>query len=314
MDSPESPPFPVPPEARVIMSNPCLADLTDASVFPSFLIPDSFDDVFGDQAHIALLFKICLRKCRDNPFYIFSPIRGLHAETNETIWGHTFTLELCRLMTHSFFEKDGTVDLTMILQFAVICRTDDRRPWNMPELPDVDALKRLRDLMDGCPGPLSTPISEIFETLCANEEPPHGPLVRPYVENFSRAEMDAIENFLIDPKHLVFLMLHLAKVVRDSPKPAGPYITKECHFDVYSVTTLDLQNIRKAIDTMRLHCGEGDYTMVFSTQLAFDRYMTVSKIEDVFPHDADQLYDHLGSSIIRREQEILFALQRRNQE
>ncbi|KAF5639224.1 hypothetical protein F52700_4076 [Fusarium sp. NRRL 52700] len=305
----------LPPEARLRkVGYPSEADLTDASAYPSCLVPEAITYEFGTEAHFAFLFKIYKRKCGENPICIFSPVRGLRAQTNEQIWGHTFSIELCRLMAHPIFERGGTDNLTLILQYAVICRTDDRRPWKMPPIPDVDPLKQLRGVIQSCSGPLSTPISEVFASHCINESPPRGVDTRDFssVEPLQE-QSDAIRTYLTDPRHLIFMMLQIAKVVQDSAKTEGPYVTTERGFDVYSVTTLDLQNIRKAIGAMERQYGEvnegteaDDATLShFPMDLIFSRYVMKSRLEDVAPQDSDELSDLIVEGCMKREREIL---------
>ncbi|RBR06343.1 hypothetical protein FVER53590_07631 [Fusarium verticillioides] len=299
----------LPTEARLRrVGYPTEADLTDASAYPSCLVPEAITHEFGTEAHFALLFKICNLKCDENPICIFSPVRGLRAQTHDQIWGHTFSIELCRLMTHPVFEMEGTNNLTLILQYAVICRPDDRRPWKMPPIPDgVEPLKQLRGVMQSCTGPLSTPISEIFASHCTNEAPPRCVKAHDLSPNDSlyQEQRGGLTDYLLDPRHLIFVMLQLAKVVQDSPTEV-PYTTKERGFDVYSVTTLDLQNIRKAIDAMELHCGEGSEANLFElpVDLLFSRYVAKGQLEDVAPHDADGLSDLIVAGSMKREREI----------
>ncbi|KAG5813525.1 hypothetical protein H9Q71_003714 [Fusarium xylarioides] len=300
---------PPPPEARLRkVGYPTEADLTDASAYPSCLVPEAITYEFGTAAHFAFLFKICKRKCDENPICVFSPVRGLRAQTHEQIWGHTFCIELCRLMTHPVFEMEGTNNLTLILQYAVICRTDDRRPWKMPPIPDgVEPLKQLRGVMQSCTGPLSTPISDIFASHCTNEAPPRCIKTRELSPDdpLLQEQQAAIKTYLTDPRHLIFVMLQLAKVVQDSPTE-GPYTTKERGFDVYSVTTLDLQNIRKAIDAMELHYGEGSEASLFKfpLDLIFSRYVAQTQRENVGPQDSDELSDLIVAGSMKREREI----------
>ncbi|KAF5578510.1 hypothetical protein FPCIR_11551 [Fusarium pseudocircinatum] len=282
----------LPSEARLRkVGYPSEADLTDASAYPSCLVPEAITYEFGTAAHFKFLFKICKRKCGENPICIFSPVRGLRAQTHEQIWGHTFSLELCRLMTHP-------------------------TPLEMPPIPDVDPLKQLRGVMQSCSGPLSTPISDVFASHCTNESPPRG------VDTRVPEQKDAIKNYLTDPRHLIFMMLHLAKVVQESPQTEGPYITTERGFDVYSVTTLDLQNIRKAIGAMERHYGEGnegteadDATLFhLPMDLIFSRYVMNAELESVAPNNSDALSDLIVEGCMKRECEIFDTTLGRNRQ
>ncbi|KAJ4056870.1 hypothetical protein NW761_003526 [Fusarium oxysporum] len=241
-----------------------------------------------------------------------------HSSSRSPIWGHTFCIELCRLLSHPVFEIEGTNNLTLFLQYAVICRTDDRRPWKMPPIPDVDPLKQLRGVMELCSGPVSTPISEIFASHCTNESPPSCIKARDLTADdpLYREQQDGIKTYLTDPKHLIFVMLQLAKVVQDSPKTDGPYITKERSFEVYSVTTLDLQNIRKALDTMELHCGEGSEAGLFEfpTDIIFPRYVAKTRVENDAPRDPEELSDLIVAGSMKREREIFDTILGRNRQ
>jgi hypothetical protein len=142
---------------------------------------------------------------------------------------------------------------------------------------------------------VSTPISEIFASHCTNESPPSCIKARDLTADdpLYREQQDGIKTYLTDPKHLIFVMLQLAKVVQDSPKIEGSYITKERSFEVYSVTTLDLQNIRKALDTMELYCGKGNEAGLFElpTDIIFPRYVAKTGVENDTPRDSEELSD-----------------------
>ncbi|KAG4267249.1 hypothetical protein FPRO04_04861 [Fusarium proliferatum] len=171
----------------------------------------------------------------------------------------------------------------------------------MPPLPEVDALKRLCSTMELCSGPLTSPISEIFTNDCTKESPPRCPKACLEAESpYDRRLCEMSSYYLQDPKHLVFLMLQIAKVVDDHPKPTGPHVTKERGFDVYSVTTVDLHNIRDALETMELHYGEGSEAGEFTipTNLILEKYLASSGIENDVPHGIEQLLDFIVRSTI----------------
>ncbi|SCO80919.1 uncharacterized protein FRV6_05132 [Fusarium oxysporum] len=290
----------LPPEARLRkVGYPSEADLTDASAYPSCLVPEAITYAFDTEAHFAFLFKICMHKCDENPTCLFSPVRGLRAETHQPIWGHTFCIELCRLLSHPVFEIEDALG-------------------RCPPIPDVDPLKQLRRVMELCSGSVSTPISEIFASQCTNESPPRCIKARDLTADdlLYREQQDGIKTYLTDPKHLIFAMLQLAKVVQDSPKTEGPYITKERIFEVYSVTTLDLQNIRKALDTMELDCGEGSEAGLFEvpTDIIFPRYVAKTGVENDAPRDSEELSDLIVAGSIKREREIFDTILGRNRQ
>lgn len=91
----------------------------------------------GLQIDAMGLWAICLRLYRCSPFAILSPRRGLKYElteinkvgiTRSTIWTQAYCRIFGEVMVHTIW-RDNLDILVAFLQFAVICRTDDRRPW-----------------------------------------------------------------------------------------------------------------------------------------------------------------------------------------
>lgn len=119
--------------------------------------------------------KICLRKFRCSPLAIITPLRKLVYEQTPSnspfyplhvspVWGQTFWAQLSILLTHPVWMGDPAV-LAMFLQFAVICRTDDRRVWETPTQIACPVLDRLRAAMRNSEdGSLPVPVRDMLRT------------------------------------------------------------------------------------------------------------------------------------------------------
>ncbi|KAJ4309801.1 hypothetical protein N0V84_011310 [Fusarium piperis] len=95
---------------------------------------------------IPTLWKVCLRVFRCSPLDAISPLRGLRYQplvgrSQPGLWSREFCNRLSALITHPLW-KGSPKRLAMALQYAVICRTDDRRHWSPDPL--CSALANLR--------------------------------------------------------------------------------------------------------------------------------------------------------------------------
>ena len=95
-----------------------------------------------NHSRLITTWKLCYRLYKTSPFGLFSPMRGLcylpnseeQSQTSTMLWNLKFCEDLNRLLTHRAWM--GNVDVVVtLLQYAVICRTDDRRVWQMPTIP-----------------------------------------------------------------------------------------------------------------------------------------------------------------------------------
>jgi hypothetical protein len=107
------------------------------------------------------LFKVCLRVFGLTPVELISPLYGLNYRSMGSKGKkspHIFSLPFCDALSGLIVHPniDGNhIRLVCMLQFAVICRLDIRRPWLMPKvLEDCHVLVRLRRQMDDSKGSL----------------------------------------------------------------------------------------------------------------------------------------------------------------
>ncbi|RMJ19929.1 hypothetical protein CDV36_000373 [Fusarium kuroshium] len=212
-----------------------------------------------DDHHPSLLstWKISLRLFRCSPFDLLSPLRGLCYqgpsgnldEPQQILWDEEFCQELCRVMTHSIWRRDAHV-LAMILQYTVICRTDDRRVWDMPA-----------GIAGG--GPLSR--------LEANLKKSQPPLPCSVHEMHMEARDDVGANGL-HPSVLSHVMAHIGVLTDASPDPRPDPVTEYGGLNIYRVKIEDLYTIRAAID---IPCWFGS-PMFPTTESLYDLYLDLS--------------------------------------
>lgn len=90
-------------------------------------------DQANENTALISLWNACLQMMRCSPVAILSPRRGFaHLGTwNERFdWSQGFCTVMKDLVVHPLFCSDIDL-LALMLQFTVICRTDDRRLWKM---------------------------------------------------------------------------------------------------------------------------------------------------------------------------------------
>ncbi|KAG5751212.1 hypothetical protein H9Q72_009343 [Fusarium xylarioides] len=97
----------------------------------------------GNYSRLLTVWKLSMRIFRMSPFSLISPFVGLSyvpvpQKSNEgaslVIWNQTFCDELSHLITHPIWPRGDIEFFTAALQYAVICRTDDRRRWKAPRV------------------------------------------------------------------------------------------------------------------------------------------------------------------------------------
>lgn len=67
-------------------------------------------------------------------YLVYSPMRSKKGEVGEVdspAWASTFCTPLSRILFHPLWDEGHNGPLIMMLQFAVIVRTDDRRTWDL---------------------------------------------------------------------------------------------------------------------------------------------------------------------------------------
>ncbi|KAH6991355.1 hypothetical protein BKA56DRAFT_667833 [Ilyonectria sp. MPI-CAGE-AT-0026] len=215
--------------------------------------------------------KICLRKFRCSPLAIITPLRKLVYEQTPSnspfyplhvspVWGQTFWAQLSILLTHPVWMGDAAV-LAMFLQFAVICRTDDRRVWETPTQIACPVFDRLRAaLRNAEDGPLPVPVRDMLRTAM-QETTEAGYLHTPY----SR------------------LLRTLGGLI-DAEEGESTSPTVSQGLEVYAVQMRDLRKVVEAIDAV----GPEGYVDHVPTQMTYENYMACRITNDI-PRGRDQI-------------------------
>ncbi|KAI8714974.1 hypothetical protein NCS52_01004000 [Fusarium sp. LHS14.1] len=81
-----------------------------------------------DNASLTTLWKVCMRMFRCTPLDLISPLLNLKYGSSTVVFSQEFCDALTPLIVHAIWQGSAQ-RLAMVLQYAVICRTDDRRPW-----------------------------------------------------------------------------------------------------------------------------------------------------------------------------------------
>ncbi|EXK81845.1 hypothetical protein FOQG_13714 [Fusarium oxysporum f. sp. raphani 54005] len=100
-------------------------------------INDGNSDMYDRQLNLPI---VRARMFRCSPISLFSPLFGLSCDAPTSgqtlvdgapsLWSQTPVRQLTQILTHPVF-KSRRDHLATILQYAVILRTNDRRPWVM---------------------------------------------------------------------------------------------------------------------------------------------------------------------------------------
>ncbi|KAG5783916.1 hypothetical protein H9Q73_002416 [Fusarium xylarioides] len=102
------------------------------------------------QAHLLKLFKVCLRVFKMSPIRFLSFSHGLEYQgdrTSSATFSKAFSNELTGLIVHPAFNGKKET-LATVIQYAVICRIDDRRPWpNTASTPNCPALAKMTEVL-----------------------------------------------------------------------------------------------------------------------------------------------------------------------
>ncbi|KAF5547741.1 hypothetical protein FMEXI_5067 [Fusarium mexicanum] len=181
------------------------------------------------------LFAICARIFRCSPISLFSPLYGLSCDAplsdqtasndNESPWSQTSVRQLTQIMTHSVFRGDLS-HLATIIQYAIILRTGDRRPWVMA-IHKPSRGGRLGQLQQriieevGADGMLKSPMSVLHHSS----------------QQFSFTETCVLSDLMCSLEHII-----------KSPSKCTPGTLYHLSKPVYHATATDINNVQLAID------------------------------------------------------------------
>lgn len=230
-----------------------------------------------NHSRLITTWKLCYRLYKVSPFGLFSPMRGLcylpnseeQNQTSTVLWNIKFCDDLNRILIHRAWM--GNVDVVVtLLQYTVICRTDDRRVWQMPNIPiEGGPLVRLRATLQSLQRPLPVPIRKLHRE--ARDESPQ--LILCPLSNLMREIAIAV------------------KKDQDSSKASQIF---SCNgFLVYAVSPIDVRNILRAIDNSTLT----------NTQDEYRHFLDHRKTNQDMPNKK-QLTEHMQSALLHEAREM----------
>ncbi|KAF4342770.1 hypothetical protein FBEOM_3292 [Fusarium beomiforme] len=202
--------------------------------------PESSKFSRGSHSPLANVWRVCLRLYRISPVILWSPLHGLQyqpatasAQAYKTIPSGTFCSKLLALLVHPCW--DGEIkDFCCALQWTIICRIDDRRPW-FP----------------------STAPCEAFRRFCKEIEEHQNGMPRPYFEAFEEARNRSTRR-----SQLAELMYNIGKAVQNESDatPQVPDDLTERGLHILPVTIWDLTVLTKAVNSTTFK-NEWNYTV-----------------------------------------------------
>ncbi|KAG5951848.1 hypothetical protein E4U57_006573 [Claviceps arundinis] len=172
-----------------------------------------------------------------SPVAIISPQYGLiydgfhftsdQSDQNESpLWSEGFCKALHALVVHSFWRGDVRL-LVTVIQYAVICRTDDRQPWEMA--------MRQSSCLD----------IEALRGLAASHRSKH---IHSLQQDINVSQADSGKDLSLEYEFFNYL----GSIIE---KPSYGYAVKQSddHPPAYHVHTTDLNTILRALDTFNVH-------------------------------------------------------------
>ncbi|KAF9769834.1 hypothetical protein IL306_012677 [Fusarium sp. DS 682] len=210
---------------------------------------------------LRILWRTSIRLLDVTPVHMISPLNRLRYQPMgkkdvSEIYSKRFCTELTSLMVHPCFEEESD-DLVQVLQYAVICRIDERKFWPFNEHHDTK-----------CPA-----LKFLFEKLKAcGESGAPDPIHRMHASARARA----LEN-RTKPSSWSDFLYHLGDIVSkdESQRPSNDdKYRHDMGWPVLPLTLRDLKAIVKAIDITRFRKREWRY----SVAEAFSAWKEVNKV------------------------------------
>ncbi|KAI8660112.1 hypothetical protein NCS57_00987600 [Fusarium keratoplasticum] len=204
-----------------------------------------YASINGPNGVITTMWKVCLRVFRCSPLALISPRQGLRYQplagpSQAGLWSREFCNRLTALFVYPVWQG-RPIRLAMLLQYAVICRTDDRRPW-IPH-PSCNALANLRQSMEQNKG------SQLLQSVHKMHK---------------EARALAIQAGQV-PCTLSDLFLAIHRTVKGWTFDRIPeVVTSSSGFEVYSVTIHDLKVVAAAINAT-INCTVDEAYEAFKT-------------------------------------------------
>lgn len=180
------------------------------------------------------LWTTCLHVMRCSPLAIVSPRNSLAYAPNSSVpkgksglvWSQGFCVDLRNLLCHPLWNGEIS-DLVMMLQFTVICRTNDYRPWKMKNRTGCMALQGLE------------------MALRRNMEPL---LSRSVHEMHLEERASLTRNTGKKPTPISDLMVRIGKSFQKNNGERRPGPTDDTGHIIYRLMTEDLKTLTEALD------------------------------------------------------------------
>lgn len=184
---------------------------------------EAIDGIHGSQEGPISLWRMTTHLFRKTPFAVMDPLLGLCFDGDDAIrWSHGFCHALPAILAHPFWRQDVKA-VSRTIQYAVVCRTDDRR--KLPIHAWSDSCKIIRSVMRAASGGLTAHIHEL-----------HGK---------TREEAKKIK---MRPSTESDFLYHLGELVKQKCAGEHDSVSDEHR---YLVGIDDIHNILKALDTYK---------------------------------------------------------------
>ncbi|KAF5005955.1 hypothetical protein FDECE_7623 [Fusarium decemcellulare] len=248
----------------------------------------AFANITKHDTHLLEAWRVCTQRFRCSPFALLSPLRGLiykpaarpeSGDPEPVLWDQEFCRQFSQVLAHPIWRRDVDV-LTMVLQYAVICRTDDRRLWSMPPTDPFGPLDQLKTALESSKEPLARSIHEMHEAARTAAPP----------KTFSA---------------LSDLMLALGK--GGTASLPVEHDTTHQGLRVYAVTTQDLMAIRSAVHGL----GDEGVPIFPTTEESLKHFHPDRKAAGI-PHDYLQLRSFHQRAWLHEQRRIIRALRQNN--
>ncbi|KID79438.1 uncharacterized protein G6M90_00g019660 [Metarhizium brunneum] len=233
-----------------------------------------FERISKSNVHLLRAWKLCCNFLHASPIAILSPRHGITCERSESqetarsgnqyaLWSEAFCQALSCLVCHPIWGQKAK-RLTAAIQFAAICRLDDRRPWTLASYSAGGRdMKRLRQIV-------SSQRNQPLHELC---------------ENYSLEQMACGQA----PSSHYMLFCHIGTYARENQ---GQMINHSQHFPPrLAVHISDLEAITKAIH--HHYPGSKRLDLMYSDVIA--GAATKIRLQSAFPSSSELKDTHIRS-------------------
>ncbi|EKJ67427.1 hypothetical protein FPSE_12394 [Fusarium pseudograminearum CS3096] len=243
-------------------------------------------DKIEDKSHPMLLslWKTCLRVFRTSPVDLISPLNNLRYsvmsddDTSRHLYSKAFCTDLTSIMVHPFI-CGRQARLVIVLQFAAICRIDERELW-----------KSTAKRRGACPA-----LNETFRLMEKNandgtSEP---------VKSLHDAARQSVLRVGEVPSNLSDLLHWLGQVISSTTRSVATVhdqIDYRMGMPVLPICITDLKNIQQAINTMQWN----DEAYACTTAEALESYKSITRAQELpSSHDLKRVFGLAHKALMR---------------